>query len=124
MLKRVNQHRRGMGLPALAHDDRVAALARDHSRAMADGRRAFGHGRFAERAAALHLFLEVAAASENVARNTYPMRLSGEAAVRGWVESAGHRENLEAAAATLTGVGVAIATTGEVFVTQMYVSTF
>jgi uncharacterized protein YkwD len=97
----------------------IAALAREHSRSMARGKRAFGHEGFDKRARRLTRRLDAVAVSENVAQNQGhddPATVT----VESWLESPEHRDNLFGQA-DLTGVGAAIADDGTVYVTQLFV---
>lgn len=106
-------------LPGMLVHQEIAALARDHSRAMASGRRPFGHEGFEKRARRLTRSLDAVAVSENVAHNQGHDD-PATVVVEGWLESPEHRANLFGDA-DLTGVGVAIAEDGTVYVTQLYV---
>jgi uncharacterized protein YkwD len=122
VLERVNRHRHAARLGALRADPRIAEIARAHSRAMASGRRRFGHGDFDERSQAIEERLSpYRRVAENVAhhgrdRGDLPAR-----AVAGWLRSSGHRRNIEGPY-SLTGVGVAISGRGEVYLTQIFVA--
>jgi uncharacterized protein YkwD len=115
----VNRHRRARGRPALGSDARIAEQARLHSAAMAAGRTPLGHRGFDDRVAALHRVMTCRRTAENVAFNQGHRDPAAEA-VRGWLGSRGHRENIEGPY-ELTGVGVASNAAGEVFFTQIFV---
>jgi len=115
----VNRHRRTRGLPPLTADARIGHQARLHSAAMAAGRTPLGHGGFADRVAALRRVMACRRTAENVAFNQ-GHRDPAAVAVRGWLTSRGHRENIEGAY-ELTGVGVASNAAGEVYFTQIFV---
>jgi len=119
VLDLVNRHRRTLGLRALAPDARVTEQARAHSAAMADGRTPFGHQGFAERSDALKGVLRWRRTAENVASNRGHRDPAAEA-MRGWLASRAHRENLDGPY-DLTGIGVARSRSGEVFFTQFFV---
>jgi uncharacterized protein YkwD len=116
---RVNRHRRAIGLPALADDSTIARHARLHSAAMAAGTTPLGHTGFADRAATLRRVMAARRTAENVAFNQ-GHRDPAAVAVQGWLESPGHRENIEGPY-ELTGVGVASNAKGEVYFTQIFV---
>jgi uncharacterized protein YkwD len=119
----VNRERVANGLPPLLFDSEVAAVARDHSRAMAIGAREFGHDRFRDRArTARSLVPESRAVSENVASNLRDPAVAGPHAVRQWLESHGHRENIYDPGFAVTGVGAWRAENGEFFFTQLFVA--
>jgi uncharacterized protein YkwD len=115
----VNQHRRARGLLALELDDRISREARMHSAAMAAGSTPFGHDGYDDRVAVLKRVLSCRRSAENVAFNQGD-RSPASAAVRVWLASPGHRENIEGRYDT-TGVGVALNASGEVYFTQIFV---
>lgn len=114
----VNAHRQAQGLSPLAYDARIAALAREHSAAVAQGKRAFGHDGFDARADRIRRFLPLVGMAENVYYDTRAD--SAGRAVQGWRKSPGHRENMEGDYDT-TGVGVARAPGGAYYYTQIFV---
>jgi uncharacterized protein YkwD len=85
---------------------------------MASGRRPVGHDGFQDRLARLGKEAGIAAAAENVALSNGNPDVTGTA-IRGWAASPGHRKNMSGDFAE-TGVGVAIARNGTVYVTQIY----
>ena len=113
----VNAYRRSRGLPPLAHDPVLARSARDHSRSMAR-RSKISHDGFRGR------FRDVqpegfVGLAENVAMNLghdEPTRV----AVRGWIRSPGHHENMVAHSRPYTGVGVARGRDGAYYFTQLF----
>jgi uncharacterized protein YkwD len=56
---------------------------------------------------------------ENVASNSFPRTVVARIVVRGWLDSPGHRRNLQGNYA-LTGIGVVRSANGEYFATQLY----
>src|SRR5262245_53357226 len=122
VIERVNRHRRAAGLRSLRSDPRIAEIARAHSRAMASGSRWFGHGDFDERAQAVEARVSrYRGMAENVARHPRRRGDLPARAVAGWLESSGHRRNIEGPY-SLTGVGVAVSGRGEVYLTQIFVA--
>lgn len=115
----INEHRQSIGLPALVWSQEVADVSRIHSENMAAGRVAFGHDGFDARFAALQSRLNISRMGENVAANTYPDSVA--TAVTGWLQSPGHRANIENSQYTHTGIGIATAPDGNVFFTQIFV---
>lgn len=115
----VNRYRTTRGLPALAFDARIAREARRHSAAMAAGARPVGHGGFDDRIAALHRVLPFRRSAENVALN-HGYRDPAAQALRGWLDSRGHRANIEGRY-DVTGIGVVRNRAGEIFFTQIFV---
>jgi uncharacterized protein YkwD len=93
--------------------------ARLHSAAMAAGRTSLGHAGFDDRVAALRRVMTFQRTAENVAFNQGHREPAAEA-VRGWLTSRAHRENIEGPY-ELTGVGVVSNAKGEVYFTQIFV---
>jgi uncharacterized protein YkwD len=98
-----NEHRRRAGCPPLAWDDAGARAAQLHSDDMAR-RDYFSHTSpegvgMVERLRAQGIQPRMAA--ENIARGP----ATAHDAVRGWLNSAGHRQNIENCAYTRHGVG-------------------
>jgi uncharacterized protein YkwD len=120
VLTRVNRYRRAEGLPALASDARIAEIARGHSRSMAAGKTGFGHGGWKGRTRLVAGKLPYKRVAENVSRHSRDPRQIPAVAVEGWVDSRGHRRNIEGPFA-LTGVGAAVGPDGSVYLTQIFV---
>lgn len=118
----VNEHRTAQGLSPLAFNPEISAIARRHSRDMATGQVGFGHGGFESRRQDITGFIAQPGVGENVAM--VPERSShvGAVAVADWLESPGHRRNIEGSY-DLTGVGIAQGPAGEYFLTQLFVKT-
>ncbi len=117
----VNEHRAARRLSGLTYDTAVAAIARIHSVAMAAHRVPMGHDGFEERAAAVELVRPFTKIAENVALNDYAAALTATVALRGWLRSAHHLENIEGRF-DVTGVGVARAEDGTFYYTQLFVA--
>ena len=101
----INQHRSNQGLEKLDWNNIIAEQCLIHSKNMADGSVEFGHSGFNERVENIKKEMTTLGAGENVAYNlgqTDP----AQAAVSAWLESPGHRQNIEGNY-QLTGVGVA-----------------
>jgi uncharacterized protein YkwD len=116
----INQYRRTQGLSPLTLDERISQQARSHSQVMAQQRR-LSHDGFDERLDALEQVISYRSGSENVAYNqgfSDPARR----AVMGWLNSPGHRENIEGQF-NLTGIGVARSSRGEYYLTQILLAT-
>ena len=114
----INRHRAESGLPPLAFDNQLADLARAHSRDMASGAVAFGHGGFDERWKALE-GRRFRSFAENVATNNYSRDAAVQRAVTGLLNSPGHRKNIDGQF-SVTGVGVAVTPSGEWYFTQLF----
>jgi uncharacterized protein YkwD len=115
----VNRHRSERGLAPLVLDARISRQARLHSVAMATGSAPPGHARFDERVRALRRVMPCRRTAENVAFNQ-GYRDPASEAVRGWLRSPGHRENIEGPYQS-TGIGVATDAQGNVYFTQIFV---
>jgi uncharacterized protein YkwD len=121
VLSRVNRYRKSEGRPALAPDARIAEIARGHSREMAGGRTGFGHGGFKGRSKAVASRVPYKRVAENISRhNRNPLEIPAVAVER-WVDSRGHRRNIEGPF-TVTGVGAALGPDGSVYLTQLFVA--
>jgi uncharacterized protein YkwD len=119
----VNDYRRGRGLEPLVMDQRISMIAREHSQAMAAGRRELGHEGFDARAAAVRqLGIAYLRFAENVGMNNYPAREAAREAVQGWIDSSGHRQNI-LGDFQMTGIGVAAGPDGRYYFTQLFVGT-
>lgn len=117
----INQYRLNQGLPALAWNDAAAEQAREHSRNMATGTVPFGHQGMDQRFDAIRRqfpSMKLTVLAENVALNK-GYRDPADDAVKGWIESPGHHENI-VGKFTLTGVGAAISADGTYYFTQIF----
>jgi uncharacterized protein YkwD len=112
----VNSHRRSLQLPPLALDERLRALAREHSESMAAGIIPLGHRDFEARIETLgRPYLR---AAENAASNRGFVDPAASAVGR-WISSPEHRRNIEGDF-DLTGAGVAQSANGTYFFTQIF----
>src|SRR5579872_2107855 len=113
----VNQFRRSKGLSPLEANSYISSVALGHSRDMLTGKSPFGHAGFRKRIELIsHRLGRLHVAAENVASG--PM--GAREVVDGWLHSAGHRLNIEGDF-RLTGIGVAEASNGMVYFTQISV---
>ncbi len=104
LVARINRHRGSLGCPALRRDDRLATVALQHSQDMArrrffshtnpDGRDPFDRMRLAG--------IRFQAAAENLASG----QITGVETFEGWMDSPGHRRNLENCVYTRIGIGL------------------
>lgn len=115
---RVRMHRDSMSLPRLHYDERLADIAREHSRAMASGMVPFSHQGFHQRAVMAGR-LGYPKLGENLAFNAYTRERTIEVAVVGLVGSPAHRRTMEGDW-HYSGVGVARSATGTWFYTQLF----
>jgi uncharacterized protein YkwD len=119
VLAQINQYRNQRGLRSLSVNATIRQQARLHSQNMASGRVPFGHQGFQERLNAIAKIIPLMGIAENVAYNMgYADPASN--AVRGWLNSPGHRLNIEGNY-NLTGVGVAKSPQGAYYFTQIFV---
>jgi uncharacterized protein YkwD len=117
----VNATRRSAGVPELEWDEKAAAAAQAHSRAMAT-RFFFSHddpvtGQVGDRLRA------VGARWQTVGENIFELRGHHDpvkTAVNGWLSSAGHRANILDRRFTRTGIGVAGQADGTLYFTQVF----
>ena len=98
----INQKRSIYNQPALLSNDTLHQIARKHSIAMAEGKRAFGHDYFASRDSLIRIYWrKTVSTAENVT-----IAENAEEAVESWWTSEGHKENL-LGDFTHTGIGLA-----------------
>jgi uncharacterized protein YkwD len=116
---RVNEYRASVGKPPFESNEKVAKLARSHSRRMAQGKVGFGHDGLQKRAEEIADSIEMAGLAENISKHD---RSSGfvDAALRQWLASPDHKKNIDGDY-DLTGVGAAQAPDGIVYFTQIFV---
>jgi uncharacterized protein YkwD len=113
----VNAHRRSRGLSALQLLEPASQQAYNHSRDMATGAAAFGHEGFSQRVSNISSAVgRVSASAENVAYGN----LSAKEVVDVWINSAGHRKNMEGNY-NQTGIGVYTDRRGVLYFTQLFV---
>ena len=110
----INSHRKGMGLPALEWNETIANECRQHSVEMANAR-TINHDGFNERINKIGETISWSWAGENVAYN-----YSAEAVVTAWLNSPGHKSNIESNS-NLTGVGVAFDEDSITYFTQIFI---
>lgn len=117
-MKLINQHRVSLGLRALVHTEELQVIAEDHSRDMASGRVAFGHAGFSERCADGKSALGGGnLCAENVAKGQKTV----QAAFNAWMNSTGHRGNIEKPRVTHTGFGFEKSVSGTWYWTQIFI---
>jgi uncharacterized protein YkwD len=118
----INQKRAAIGLKELTWSDEVAKIARLHSSNMAEykffSHRGLDGLMIGDRADSFGL-KKWRAIGENIAFNRGYAKPT-EFAVERWMESTGHRENLLDDRWKETGVGIAIASDGSYYFTQVF----
>jgi uncharacterized protein YkwD len=118
IFEQINQYRAERGLPSLILNAEISEQARLHSEEMATSRN-LSHDGFDQRAEVISQSIPFRSAAENVAFNR-GFADPGTQAVTGWIDSSGHRENIEGNF-DLTGIGVAQNAQGEYYFTQLFV---
>ncbi|MCU0536954.1 MAG: CAP domain-containing protein [Hydrococcus sp. Prado102] len=116
--QQVNQYRQSRKLPPLKLNSYVSQYARIHSEQMASGTVAFSHDGFDERIKAIGETISYQQAAENIAVNK-GYQDPAKVAVDGWIESSGHRKNMEGKF-DVTGIGIAKNADGEYYFTQIF----
>ncbi len=116
ILSEVNNYRKSKGLGSLKMLDAANEQAKQHSRNMAIKKTAFGHDGFEERIDKISKSAgRMMAAAENVAYG----ELTAKEVVKGWINSPGHRKNIEGNY-TLTGIAVHANSKGVIYYTQLF----
>lgn len=111
----VNQHRATLGLNPLIISDVIAEQSRIHSIGMASGKVRFSHDGFNKRSESIRKQLGGIGFAENVAYG----QTTAESVVEGWLNSPGHRKNIEGNF-THIGVGIAQAKDRSLYYTQIF----
>jgi uncharacterized protein YkwD len=123
ILRMVNEERAKVGAKALAMETMRRDVARAHSKDMAvrnffDHNNPDGKSPFDRMKA---VGISYTAAGENIAYNTYPVDRAAKAAMDGWMNSDGHRKNIQNAKYGRTGIGVyRNPSNGRVYLTQVF----
>ena len=115
ILQYVNEDRTKHGLTALQMNTLESSLAAKHSRDMARGKVKFGHDGFTARAKSIEKALGSREVGENVASGS----MTAREVVDGWLNSPGHKKNIEGNFA-LTGIGYARDKKGDIYFTQIF----
>lgn len=114
----VNNHRATLGLNALILNDELSQIVQDHSDAMASGSVAFGHSGFSTRCTDSRSALGGGnLCAENVAMG----QKTPQAAFTSWMNSSGHKANIEQSRATHTGFGFKKSSSGTFYWTQIFI---
>ncbi|CAH0993998.1 hypothetical protein EMA8858_00105 [Emticicia aquatica] len=114
----VNQYRKEKNLPPLQMVSIISSEALRHSKNIADGKVPFGHDGFEERATRVMNQIKF---SNAIAENVAYGKFTAQEVVNRWIQSAGHRKNIEGKY-TLTGVGIVRRKDGYLFFTQIFVN--
>jgi uncharacterized protein YkwD len=119
ILRYINDYRRSKGLSSLQALDVATEQAYLHSKNMATGKTGFGHTGFDKRVQVIQKTMGVSyvsASAENVANG----QLSAKEVVKGWLNSPGHKRNIEGNY-TLTGIGTYKDREGNFYFTQIFI---
>lgn len=116
ILQLINQHRSTLNLPPLTFHPSIQESSIQHSTNMAKEVVPFGHDGFADRANSLVEQLQGSSAAENVAMG----QRSAKEVVQSWLNSSGHRNNIEGDF-NLTGISAVKNQEGEQVYTQLFI---
>ncbi|MGH1339132.1 MAG: CAP domain-containing protein [Aureispira sp.] len=116
IFEQINQHRAQQYLPLLQINPHIQVAATQHAQDMADGRQSFGHEGFQERARVLLHKLSGTSVAENVALGS----ANAERIVQTWLESSGHRNNIEGDF-DWTGIGIALSSDQQYYYCQIFI---
>jgi uncharacterized protein YkwD len=113
----INDHRISIGLHPLIHMIALQDISEGHSKNMASGAVAFGHTGFSDRCS---LGRTVLGGGNLCAENVAMGQKTVEAAFSAWMNSSGHRANIEQERVTHTGFGFAKSASGTWYWTQLF----
>lgn len=113
----VNRYRRNKGLTPLQPHPLLKAEADRHSQNMAAHKVAFGHAGYDDRKYRILTKLQTATA---IAENAAFGKLSASVVVSKWLQSPGHKKNIEGRY-NLTGIGVKRGKDGYLYFTQIFI---
>ncbi len=117
ILNLINEHRTGIGLDILIFNETIWKEAQIHSENMAEGSVDFGHDSFTERIDKIYETLPGNSAAENVAMGYQ----TAEDVVAGWLDSSGHKDNIEGNY-THTGLSAVLNSDGVYYYTQIFIN--
>lgn len=118
VLDLINKHRIRKHLAPLKTNKDIEKAAYKHSKDMAKGKMPLGHDGFDERMADLAEKLNGSTAfAENVAFGP----TTAEGVVTMWLNSPGHKKNIESPKYNLTGIGTARSKDGTLYYTQIFI---
>ncbi len=114
----INDHRTSIGLDSLTHDEGLGEIVQTHSSNMAKGITSFGHTGFSSRCSQGKSLIGGGNwCGENVAMG----QKTPAAAYKAWMNSSGHKANIEKRQATHTGFGYAKSSSGSYYWTQIFI---
>lgn len=114
LFEMVNEYRMNMNMPSLVFDSVSLYYAKEHSSYMAS-EDATSHAEFGKRAEQLAKLSGAQVVAENVAKDYDTVGLAFEA----WLESDGHRQNIEGDY-THSAIGIVENETGDLYFTQLF----
>lgn len=113
----VNNHRQSLGREPLILDEGMSQIVQAHSNAMASGSVAFGHTGFSTRCSnAKGAIGGGNLCGENVASG----QKSAQAVFTSWMNSSGHRANIEQGRYTHCGFALAKSSSGTIYWTHLF----
>ena len=113
----VNNHRNNIHLNSLEMMDEITAQAINHSKEMAEKKVAFGHDGFDTRVEKIRKSIGfIYGWAENVAEG----QSSAEEVVKDWLQSPGHKKNIEGNY-NYTGIGIYKDDNGQLYFTQIFI---
>ena len=122
LVELINLERAKLNLKALTIWKSLTYCAKEHSQNMANEKVAFGHGGFEFRAESMKKLAKLKSFGENVAY-CYNIKDPLKAAVEGWMDSPGHKENILSDYEE-TGIGIAYSSDGACYMTQLFAKRF
>jgi len=114
IVRLINIHRESIGLSSLEKNETAKQIAIDHTNYLISVED-LNHDNFSERSSMLRSEENATSTGENVAR----FSIDAESLVEGWLNSTGHRENIEANF-THTGVAAIRDSNGGYYYTQIF----
>lgn len=112
----INKHRASIGKDALILDDQVAKISLDHTKYMISVNK-INHDDLKNRFATMRKLVKAISIAENVASH----QKSAIQVVKSWLNSSGHKKNIEGNY-THTGIGIKKNAKGNYFFTQIFYS--
>lgn len=117
----INNHRVSIGAKPLIDDSDMSQIAEAHSQQMADGVVSFGHTNFSGRCSDARNFLGGGnLCAENVAMG----QKTPQDVFNSWMNSSGHRANIENKRFTHSGFGFAKSVSGKYYWTHLFLEHF
>lgn len=115
ILNIINGYRKSINLDELLYNKEIDGEAKKHSISMATGKTPFSHDGFDARFDRLMKLIGGSSMAENVALG----QTTAQEAVDSWLDSQGHKENIEGRF-NLTGIGIARGGDGDLYFTQIF----